>query len=183
MWSPDEHASYYPDYGGIVNRNFPYDFVRDIRLSSDSCTMLLFRGFFAGTVNAKKPFGTRKKGFLDTPSVLFVGRGYYLSARASARALPNWTEAIGPLPVMISPSRSTGTPVYRAPALWSLSRSDRKLVDRTPLSKPALAKTVGAIHIAPRTFLFCTVSRAIFCATRLWKYSVAPAPPIKITAS
>jgi hypothetical protein len=54
MWSPDEHTGYYPDQGGIVNRNLAYDSVRDLRLSSDSCTMLLFRGFFVGIINAKK---------------------------------------------------------------------------------------------------------------------------------
>ncbi len=54
MWSPDEHTSYYPDQGGIVNRNFPYDFVRDIRLCSDSFMMLPFRALFAETANAKK---------------------------------------------------------------------------------------------------------------------------------
>jgi hypothetical protein len=54
MWSPDEHTSYYPDQEGIVNRNFLYDSVRDIRLSSDSCMMLLFRGLFVETVNAEK---------------------------------------------------------------------------------------------------------------------------------
>ncbi len=111
MWSPDEHTSYYPDHGGIVNRNFPYDSVRDIRLSSDSHMMLPFRELFAGTADAKRLSGTGKTRSPDKPSVVFIDCYYHLPAKVSAIALPNRTAAIGPSPVMISPSRSTGAPV------------------------------------------------------------------------
>jgi hypothetical protein len=82
-WSPDEHTSYYPNHGWIVNRNFPCDSVSDMRLSSDSWMMFLFRGLFAGIVNTKRPFGTRKKvipGYtifcIYRKRLLFFGQGF-----------------------------------------------------------------------------------------------------------
>ena len=60
--------------GSIVNRNFPYESVPGIRLSSDSCMMLPFYELFAGTADTKKLFGTRKTGFLYTIGSIYCLR-------------------------------------------------------------------------------------------------------------